>query len=46
MKAGEGKIQDLRPELALLRREFSTVKCMLAINLALTLLILGKLFRH
>jgi hypothetical protein len=41
---GSWRENDIHPELALLRREFSTVKWMLAINLTLTLLILGKLF--
>ncbi len=36
--------QDIRHEFAVLRGEFSTVKWMLATNMTMTLLVLGKLF--
>jgi len=37
---------DVQHEFALLKGEFSTVKWMLATNITLTLLVLGKLFLH
>jgi hypothetical protein len=42
----ETKHNDIRQEFALVRGEFNTVKWMLATNLTLTLLVLGKLFLH
>ncbi len=38
------KHQDVKHEFATLRGEFNTIKWMLATNLTLTLLVLGKLF--
>lgn len=40
----ETRHQDLKHEFASMRGEFSTIKWMLATNLTLTLLVLGKLF--
>ncbi|WP_156967954.1 hypothetical protein [Methylosinus sp. PW1] len=37
---------DVQHEFALLKGEFNTVKWMLATNITLTLLVLGKLFLH
>ncbi|WP_166142378.1 integrase [Methylosinus sp. RM1] len=42
----DSKNSDVQHEFALLKGEFSTVKWMLATNITLTLLVLGKLFLH
>jgi hypothetical protein len=42
----ETKHTDIKHEFAVIKGEFSTVKWMLATNMTLTLLVLGKLFLH
>ncbi len=44
MAGVDNKHQDVKHEFATLRGEFNTIKWMLATNLTLTLLVLGKLF--
>lgn len=44
MAGVDSQHQDIRHEFAVLRGEFNTVKWMLATNMTMTLLVLGKLF--
>ena len=46
MAGVDSRHQDVKHEFATLRGEFNTVKWMLATNLTLTLLVLGKMFLH
>lgn len=46
LREAGSKNSDVQHEFALLKGEFNTVKWMLATNITLTLLVLGKLFLH